>query len=329
MLTAGGRTIRVTGVSGGRARVVVETSTPLTSLRSSVRASGRTVNGVSYHRSTSLTVTFATTPRMPRNGYRVLVDGVTRATAAATARSATATGLRSGRHTVAVRAVDAGRSITSPAATVLVDRTAPTFSTAPTVTLQRGAPVTAQVPLQLRFAAADPRLVRLASTSPKAVLPLASRGLAVSQRPGTTVSRAIVATDAAGNTSTATVRRLVRLGSEQWSTRYSAGWHPAAVPGALGGVVESSGVRSASATLTTTATDIGLVAPTGPTQGRITVLVDGRPGATVDLRSTRATGRGIVWTRHLVHRGTHTVRVIVQGTPGRPSVSLDGWVVLS
>jgi hypothetical protein len=59
------------------------------------------------------------------------------------------------------------------------------------------------------------------------------------------------------------------------------------------------------------------------------VYVAARPATTVDLRGATTGARRVVWTRHLIHRGTHTVRVVVQGTAGRPGASLDGWAVLS
>jgi hypothetical protein len=296
-------------------------------VRSTARTTGLTVNGTAYHRSSSLTVTFASSPRMPRNGYRVLVDGVARASAAPSARSATLTGLRPGRHTVAVRAVDGSRTLTSLATRLLVDRTAPTFATTPALQLPRGAVGGAQVPLRLRFAATDSvRLTRL--TAAGRVVPLTAQALPLSQRAGTTVTRTLTATDAAGNVRSVTLRTLARLGSERWGTRYSRGWGTATDAAALGGAVQRSSTRGAAAVLTTTGTDIGLVATTGPTQGRVSVYVDARPPTTVDLRAGTPSARRLVWTRHLTRRGTHTVRVVVQGTAGRPTVSLDGWTVL-
>jgi hypothetical protein len=328
MQVATHRTIYVTRVSSGSAHVIVETSAPLTAVRSTARTSGQTVNGVAYHRSSSLTVTFSPTPRMPRNGFRVLVDGVVRATAKPTSRSATLTGLRPGRHTVAVRAVDGSRTLTSPVRRVLIDRTAPTFSTAPALQLRKGARISDLVPLRLQFAAADSvRLSRL-SWSPGTTLPMGSRSVSLTQRPGTTVARTLAATDAAGNTAQVTLRTQARLGSEVWGTRYSRGWSTVSDRAALGGTVRRSGSRGAAAVLTTTGTDVGLVATTGPALGRVLVSVDGRPATTVDLRSATTATRRVVWTRHLTSGGPHTVRVVVEGTSGRPAVSLDGWAVL-
>jgi hypothetical protein len=327
METASNRVIRVSALSGTSARVVVEKG--LTSVRSTPRTTGQTVSGVAYHRSSSLTVAFSASPRAPRKGYQVLVDGAVRATATPTATSATVTGLASGRHTVAVRALDTTRYLTSPAAQVRVDRSAPTFSAAPTVQLRRGARVATDVPVRLRFAAADSvRLYRVASASPGVVLSPTSTSLSLTQRTGTTVTRTLTATDAAGNTRTVTTRTAVRLGSERWATRYGRGWAALRRADTLGGAVQRSRTRGASATFTATGRDLGLVATTGPTQGRITMYVDGRSAGTVDLRSATTSTRRLVWTRHFTSTARHSVRVVVQGTAGRPWVSLDGWTVL-
>jgi hypothetical protein len=327
METASHRVIRVSALSETSARVVVDKG--LTSVRSTPRTTGQTVSGVAYHRSSSLTVAFTASPRAPRKGYQVLVDGAVRATATPTATSATVTGLTSGRHAVAVRALDTTRYVTSAATQVQVDRSAPTFSTGPSLQLRRGARVAADVPVRLRFAAADSvRLYRVASASPGVVLSPTSTSLSLTQRTGTTVTRTLTATDAAGNTRTATTRTAVRLGSERWATKYAGRWGTLRQGDTLGGAVRRSHTRGASATFSATGRDLGLVATTGPTQGRITVYVDGRSAGTVDLRSTTTSTRRLVWTRHFATTARHSVRVVVQGTTGRPLVSLDGWAVL-
>jgi hypothetical protein len=62
--------------------------------------------------------------------------------------------------------------------------------------------------------------------------------------------------------------------------------------------------------------------------GRVTVVVDGSPAGTIDLRSATAQNRQAVWVRNWGASGTHTVKVVVQGTSGRPGAVLDGLVVL-
>ena len=329
MQTASHRVIRVTRVSGASAHVVVESNAALTSLRAAARTSGQRVGGVAFHKSSSLTVTFAASPRSPRKGFQVLVDGRTRATASPTARSAKLTGLTSGTHSVVVRALDGSRTLTSPATRVRVDRTAPTFPTTPILRLRKGS-VGTGVPLVLRYAASDGvRLAGLTATAPGQALLPTSRRLSLTQRPGTTVTRKLTARDAAGNTRTATWRTKVRLTSERTNTRYAGSWATRSDDADLGGRVLRSGTRGASATLTTSGRDVGLVAVAGPTQGRVSVYVDGRRAGTLDLRAAEQTTRRVVWTRHFSRPGRHSVRLVVQGTAGRPWVSLDGWTVLA
>ncbi|HKG50300.1 MAG TPA: hypothetical protein VKB14_07670 [Actinomycetales bacterium] len=328
METAGHRVIRVTRVSATSAQVLVEGSAPLTSVRTVAYTSGQRVGGTAYHKSSSLTVAFAASPRTPSKGFEILVDGRTRATAAPTARFARVTGLTSGSHTVAVRAVDPSRTVTSTATRIRVDRTPPTFSTKPTLRLRKG-DVGDGVPLVMRYAASDGvRLAGLTASSGQELRPT-SRSLALTQRPGTTVSRKLTAKDAAGNSRTATWRTKVRLISERKSTRYAGPWAVQRGQGGLGGQALRSRSRGASATLTTTGRDIGLVAFTGPTQGRVRVYVDGRRAGTVDLRTMDKSTRHVVWTHAFSRNGRHTVRLVVEGTAGRPWVSLDGWTALA
>ena len=112
-------------------------------------------------------------------------------------------------------------------------------------------------------------------------------------------------------------------------TRYAGSWATRSDDADLGGRVLRSGTRGASATLTTSGRDVGLVAVAGPTQGRVSVYVDGRRAGTLDLRAAEPATRRVVWTRHFSRPGRHSVRLVVQGTAGRPWVSLDGWTVLA
>ena len=58
------------------------------------------------------------------------------------------------------------------------------------------------------------------------------------------------------------------------------------------------------------------------------VYVDGVYRGTIDMRSSVSVARKVVYARHWTTSGTHTIELRVAGTSGRPSVSLDGFVVL-
>lgn len=49
--------------------------------------------------------------------------------------------------------------------------------------------------------------------------------------------------------------------------------------------------------------------------------------ATIDLNATVDTGRTVVFSRHWGTRSSHTIMVTVVGTAGRPTVSMDGFLV--
>jgi hypothetical protein len=65
--------------------------------------------------------------------------------------------------------------------------------------------------------------------------------------------------------------------------------------------------------------------------GQARIYVDGAttPTATVDLYASSRTTRQIVWTRNFATGGTHTVRIVVVGTSGRPAVDIDAFLVLA
>jgi hypothetical protein len=97
---------------------------------------------------------------------------------------------------------------------------------------------------------------------------------------------------------------------------------------ASAGSVRRADRRGERLSLTFRGRGVGFVAPTGAGRGRIKVRVAGEVVATIDLRRIAAGPRRIVWGR-----SWHTVRqrkvgLIVQGTPGRPRVDIDAFVVL-
>lgn len=116
------------------------------------------------------------------------------------------------------------------------------------------------------------------------------------------------ASDAAGNTSpwgVSTARpSLLQESAER--VRYDGRWgHP--VVTASGDRLRSTASRGATATVRTRASEVEVVAPTGPNRGRAAVLVDGRRVRIVDLYSAR-------------HEARQTVATVTGLTPQRASV---------
>jgi hypothetical protein len=96
----------------------------------------------------------------------------------------------------------------------------------------------------------------------------------------------------------------------------------------LGGRAMRSITRGSSMTWTFTGRSAGLAVSRAGVSGRISVYVDGVGAGVLDLRSGSLLNRQAIWVRNWGAPGRHTVRVVVAGTPGRPSAVLDGLVVL-
>ena len=73
---------------------------------------------------------------------------------------------------------------------------------------------------------------------------------------------------------------------------------------------------------------MAVVAPTTSTRGKARIYIDGVYRATIDLRTATVQNRRVVYARNFGGFGTHTIEMRVVGTAGRPTVSLDGFVIL-
>lgn len=109
---------------------------------------------------------------------------------------------------------------------------------------------------------------------------------------------------------------------------YRGTWRPYAHSLSTNGSITTSRQAGATARLRFTGRGIAIIALTNSTRGRATVYIDGVYRATIDMRSSTSVARKIVYTRNWSTSGTHTIELRVAGTSGRPSVSLDGFVVL-
>jgi hypothetical protein len=73
---------------------------------------------------------------------------------------------------------------------------------------------------------------------------------------------------------------------------------------------------------------ISVVGRQGPTSGRARIYVDGALVSTIDLRRSVARNRVVLFSRSWSTPGTHTVKVVVVGTSGRPRIDIDGFAVI-
>ncbi len=113
------------------------------------------------------------------------------------------------------------------------------------------------------------------------------------------------------------------------SVTYPSGtWTRQSLSGAYGGYVRYSTGSGARSVFTFTGRNVVWVAPKSSVRGKAEVWLDGSKLATIDLYSSTALARRIVFTRAVSPSVTHTLEVRVLGTSGRPRVDVDAFLVL-
>jgi subtilisin family serine protease len=223
------------------------------------------------------------------------------------------------------------------AAPVKVDRVAPTVRV-PTITFRSGATVIGtQLPISLAWTGdevgssiAGYRLERSSgggiwtTVSTKAVSP-ARFGVASS---GTSSFR-VRATDLAGNVGAYAVTTVSPSLVEDRSSsiHYSGTWWTQTSSSFSGNTSHYATAGQAAATFTFTGRGVALVTRRSTTEGKVCVVVDGLALAILDLKGSTA-WRWIPWGMTWPSVGTHTIRLEVLGTAGRPRVDLDAFAVL-
>ena len=109
---------------------------------------------------------------------------------------------------------------------------------------------------------------------------------------------------------------------------YRGTWWRFDSPSSTGGWITSSKQAGATARHRFTGRAIAVVAPTNSSRGKATIYIDGVAKATIDLYSASASYRKVVYSASWASSKTRTIEVRVAGTSGRPTVSIDGFIVL-
>ncbi|MFE6624921.1 peptidoglycan recognition protein [Streptomyces sp. NPDC057740] len=291
---------------------------------------GAGLSGSTYYTKGALTVRWsATTPSALVKSFQLLVDGKTVATTGGTATSANAT-LPLGSHTVAVRAVhQSGRTTTTAALNVVAETTAPTFTTAPKLSLRTGTVNTTAVPVTLGWKATD----NAALSSVKLLSPTAATfgptttSSSRTAKSGTATTWSMRAYDLAGNYRTSSpsytpviLQETSAVKSGSWTSRSSTSY--------LGGKSYSSGSKGAALSWTFTGRSASWVVSRASGSGQAYVYVDGVKVSTVDLKSATTSYRQAIWTKTWSSSAKHTVKIVVVGTSGRPTITTDGLVYI-
>ncbi|MFE1446585.1 peptidoglycan recognition protein family protein [Streptomyces olivaceoviridis] len=291
---------------------------------------GATASGSTYYTKGAITAHWtATTPGSLIKSFQLLVDGKTVATASGTATSVGAT-LPLGSHTIAVRAVhQSGKTATSSALTVVAETTAPTFTTTPRISLRSGTVNTSAVPVTLGWKATDDKAlqsVKLLSPTTATFSPTTTSSSRTATS-GTATTWSMRAYDYAGNYRTSSPAYTPAILQESSATK-TGSWTTRSSTSYLGGKSYSSGSKGAGLTWTFTGRSAAWVVSRASTSGQAYVYVDGTKAATVDLKSATTLYRQAIWTKSWSSSAKHTIKVVVVGTSGRPTVTTDGLVYI-
>ncbi len=106
---------------------------------------------------------------------------------------------------------------------------------------------------------------------------------------------------------------------------YSGTWDYAYASGYSGGKVRFSNEENASATLRFTGVGVRWVGPLGPTRGSAKVYVDGVYIKTVSQYRSQFTARYALYSARWPSSQSHTLKIVVVGTSGHPTVAID-WL---
>ena len=107
-----------------------------------------------------------------------------------------------------------------------------------------------------------------------------------------------------------------------WTTSTSTTW--------WGGSAKGSTTAGATASLTFTGRQVAWIALKAPNRGKAQVYIDGVLRGTVDLYAPSLLKQRVAWRSSWgpsSPTNTHTIRIKVLGTVGRPKVDIDGFIV--
>ncbi|HSL98210.1 MAG TPA: glycosyl hydrolase family 18 protein, partial [Candidatus Deferrimicrobiaceae bacterium] len=150
-------------------------------------------------------------------------------------------------------------------------------------------------------------------------------------KPGRSYRFKVRARDTLGNVGAWVVSPRLRPKLVQQSSsalRWKGTWRGASSTAYSGGSVRRATAAGARAKLTFTGRAIAFVSTRAPRRGQVKVYLDGSYVRTIDLYASSFTPRSIVFSRAWSSRGTHTIKLVVVGTAGRPRIDVDAFEVL-
>ena len=109
---------------------------------------------------------------------------------------------------------------------------------------------------------------------------------------------------------------------------FSGPWTSGVSSDYAGGGTRYASAAGATASHTFTGSSVGWVAAVGPGRGSADVYIDGVFRSTVNLHAATRATRQIVFVASWASQGSHTIEIVVAGTPGHPRVDVDAFVHL-
>lgn len=149
--------------------------------------------------------------------------------------------------------------------------------------------------------------------------------------PGHTYRFKVRARDKAGNLGSwvyASTWSASLIQNTSTSVKYTGSWSAASGAAHSGGSVRFATGAGASATLTFSGRAFAWVTTLRETGGEVQVWVDGVLAGTVDTYAESTTYRQVVFSKAWAGYGSHTVKLVVVGTPDRPRGELDAFEVI-
>jgi len=127
------------------------------------------------------------------------------------------------------------------------------------------------------------------------------------------------------STTSPTSASLVQQGAK--AVTYKGTWSTARSASFSGGSAKYSKTKGRSASYTFTGRSVAFVSTNASNRGRVKIYVNGTLVRTLDLRGATRYG-AVVWQQTWSTSAKRTVKVVVQGTSGRPRADVDAFVVL-
>lgn len=109
---------------------------------------------------------------------------------------------------------------------------------------------------------------------------------------------------------------------------YGGTWSTVADATARDGQLRESSTAGSGAKFAFIGRDVAWLAERGPGHGKAKIYINGVYATTIDLNASVDAPRRVVFRRHWSTRDSRTLRIVVEGTLGRPLVDVDGFLVL-